>query len=103
MPLIELSKYESFSKEKPISKLLYDSENIRLVLFSLEAGQKIESHTVEPQVSMLVVSGKGKLIIGDKKVDVKQGYLGVCESMESHGFEADEKMVVLASITPSPK
>lgn len=103
MPLIDLSKHETFSKEKPGSKLLYNSDNIRIVLFSLEAGQKIEPHTVKPQVTMFVVSGKGKLIIGNNIIEVKQGYLGVCESMESHGFLADERMVVLAAITPSPK
>lgn len=102
MPLIELNKYESFNKEKPGTKLLYNSDNVRLVLFSLEPGQKVEPHTVQPQVSMLVISGKGKMIIGDNKFEVKQGFLGVCESMESHGFEAEEKMIVLASITPSP-
>lgn len=103
MPLIELDKFESFSKEKPGSKLLYNSDNVRIVLFSLEPGQKIDPHTVNPQVTMIVLSGKGKFIIGKDKLDVKEGYIAVCESNQAHGFSADERMKVLAFITPGPR
>lgn len=91
-----------FSEEKYVSKILFDSDKVRLVLFCLEKGQEVPPHIVKPQVTMLVFSGKGSFTIGNQTYKVKPDTLAVCESMEAHGIKADEQMVVLTSIIPCP-
>ncbi len=102
MGKISLKEHIKFSQEKYISKILFDSEKARLVLFCLEKGQEIVPHTVKSQVVMVVVSGKGTITVGNKTHKVKQDSLVVSESMEAHGIKADEQMVVLATIIPRP-
>ena len=99
---IDLKEHVEFSKEKYVSKLLFDSDKVRMVLFCLEKGQEVPPHTVKPQVAMLVISGKGSVTVGGKTYKVKSNSVAICESMESHGIKADEQMVVLASIIPRP-
>lgn len=102
MDKINLKDYVEFSKEKYVSKILYDCDKVRMVLFCLEKGQEVHPHTVKPQVIMLVISGEGSLIVGNKTYAVKPDSVVVCESMEAHGIKADDRMVVLASIVPRP-
>ncbi len=102
MGKISLKEHIEFSQEKYISKILFDSEKARLVLFCLEEGQEIATHTVKSQVVMVVVSGKGAITVGNKTHTVKQDSLVVSESMEAHGIKADEQMVVMATIIPRP-
>ena len=102
MGKISLKEHIEFSPEKYISKILFDSEKARLVLFCLEKGQEIAPHTVKSQVVMVVVSGKGTITAGNKTHKVKQDSLVVSESMEAHGIKAEEQMVVLATIIPRP-
>ncbi len=99
---IDLKKHIEFSKEKYVSKILFDCDKVRLVLFCLEKGQEVPPHVVKPQVVMQVVSGNGSFVIGNQTHKVKPDSIAICESMEAHGIKADEEMVVLASIIPRP-
>lgn len=102
MGMIDVKKHVEFSKAKYVSKLLYDSEAIRLVLFCLEAGQEVPAHTSDSRVVMSVIEGEGSFIVGDKTPDVRAGYIAVCEPNEEHGMKARTKMVILAAIAPAP-
>lgn len=102
MGMIDVKKHVEFSDKKYVSKLLYDSEDIRLVLFCLNAGQEVPAHTSDSRVVMTVVEGEGSFIVGDKTPAVKPGYIAVCEPNESHGMSAKTKMLVLAAIAPAP-
>lgn len=102
MGKINLEEYTEFSTSKPLSKMLYDCEQLRAVLFCLEAGQEVEPHTVVPKVTMFVVSGNGAFTVGDQTHEVEPGSFVVCESNEAHGIKAKERMMVLATIVPRP-
>ncbi len=91
-----------FSQEKYISKILFDSDKVRMVLFCLGKGQEVPAHTVESQVVMVVLTGKGLFIVGDKTYTAKQDTVVICKSNEAHGMKAEEQMAVLACIIPRP-
>ena len=91
-----------FAPDHPGKKLLYNSDNMRVVRFCLKAGQEIEPHTVVPEVLMLALQGKGVFTVGEKKFDVSAGSVVICRSNEAHGIKAKEDLVVMAVIAPSP-
>ena len=99
---IKLEEYVEFSPSKPLSKILYDCEKVRVVLFCLEVGQEVAPHTVVPKVTMFVISGKGAFTVGNQTHEVEPGSLVVCESNEAHGIKAKERMQVLVTIVPRP-
>ncbi len=91
-----------FASEHPGKKLLYNSDNMRAVRFCLKAGQKIEPHSVEPEVLMLALQGKGIFTVGKNRFEVTSGSMVVCRTKEAHGIEAKEDLVVMAVIAPAP-
>src|SRR3972149_6426689 len=92
----------SFSADKHVTKILHDSEKMRAVLFCLLPGQKVAPHTAPVEVLFYVIQGKAAFILGEEQVNLEAGAYAVSKINEPHGFEAKEKLVVLALIAPRP-
>ena len=102
MPRTVLGEQAEFLSERPVHKLLYDSEKMRVVLFCLLPGQVIAPHTSTSEVMMYLVEGEGTFTVGEEKQKLTPGSFLVCKSNEPHGFEATQKMMMLAIIAPRP-
>ncbi|MBI5420612.1 MAG: cupin domain-containing protein [Deltaproteobacteria bacterium] len=95
-------KEAGFSPDRPVSKLLYDSDALRVVVFGLLAGQEVPPHTAPSRVLLQVVQGKGAFITGSGERPAHPGAFVVTEPDEPHGLKAAEKTVLLAVIAPRP-
>ncbi len=102
MKVIKLNEKTEFIKDNVAKKLLHDSDEARFVLFCLEPGQEIEPHTSSSSVTIFVAEGSGKWL-GDSEIDFKKGDICFYEPEEPHGFRAEERSVLVAAITPSPR
>lgn len=102
MKVAHISQYREFSSERFVSKLIHDSENSRVVLFCLDAGQEVPAHSSTSEVIFLVVGGKGTIQVGDAEVMVEAGNIVTCPPQALHGIKAGEKIEVLAVIAPRP-
>lgn len=67
--LLALAQYG----EKRHSQIISDSDEARLVLFSLQNGQQVRGRG-EPRVHMLALEGEGELWAGDETVSAKAGH-----------------------------
>ena len=101
--VISLSQFREFDLKRLVSILLHDSENCRVVLFCLEAGQELAPHESSSEVILYVVGGKGLISVGDDEVEVEPEIIVVCPPMQPHGIKAGERTTVLAVITPRPE
>lgn len=97
-----LPDLERFDQSCPLSQLLYDSEQVRMVLFCLRAGQQVPAHTADSAVTMCLVRGKGSFLVGDQQYPAIPGTVAVCAPNQAHGMKAEQDMVVLATISPRP-
>lgn len=102
MYVFKVKDENGFSGERVQTKLLFDSDNVRIVLFFLDAGQEVEPHVSTSSVSILVLKGTGRWI-GNVEKDFSEGDLSCYNPEEQHGFAAKERSVLLAFITPSPR
>ncbi len=86
------------------TEVVIDVPEFKLVHFYLKAGQKVSLHASKSNVLTTVLKGKGKFFIGNEgnKTILNQGESIYYESMEPHGFEAIEDMIVEAFISPNP-
>lgn len=100
--MIDANKEAVFSPDRYQTKLLHDSPEMRVVVFGLEAGQEIPPHTAPVRVMMLVLQGKGAFGTGRGKKPAYPGAFVICEPNEPHSLKAEEKMVMLATISPRP-
>ena len=95
-------KEAEFSETRPASKLLYDSEAMRVVVFGLLSGQEIPSHTAPSRVVLHIVQGRGVFLTGSGEQPAHAGAFAITEPNEPHGLKAIEKTVLLAVIAPRP-
>ena len=95
-------KEAEFSETRPASKLLYDSEAMRVVVFGLLPGQEIPPHTAPSRVVLHIVQGRGVFLTGSGEQPAHAGAFAITEPNEPHGLKAIEKTVLLAVIAPRP-
>jgi quercetin dioxygenase-like cupin family protein len=95
-------KEAEFSPDRPVSKLLYDADPMRVVVFGLLGGQEIPPHTTPSRVVLHIVQGKGAFLTGSGMQPAHTGTFVVTEPNEPHGLKAEEKTVLLAVIAPRP-
>jgi len=100
--MVEVLKEAEFSPSRPVSKLLYDSDAMRVVVFGLLPGQEIPPHTVPSRVVLHMVQGKGAFLTGSGEQPAHTGAFVITEPNEPHGLKAAEKTVLLAVIAPRP-
>jgi len=100
--MFDTLKEVEFSPDRPVSKLLYDSDAMRVVVFGLLPGQEIPPHTAPSRVVLHMVEGKGAFLAGSGEQPANAGALLITEPNEPHGLKAVEKTVLLAVIAPRP-
>ncbi len=100
--MVDALKEAEFSPERPVSKLLYDSDAMRVVVFGLLPGQEIPPHTAPSRVVLHMVQGKGVFLTGSGEWPAHAGGFVITEPNEPHGLKANEKSVLLAVIAPRP-
>lgn len=88
--------------ERRDARVVSDSPEARLVLFSLQDGQQVRGRG-EPRVSLVAIEGEGELWAGEVKVAARAGTLLACSANEEHGARAGAgRFLVLGIITPRP-
>lgn len=88
---------------RPAVTIVHDQDDGRLVIFRLEPGQQVATHTSTASVFMTVVSGKGFITGGEGEQKVSTGEMFALPPREPHGMRTgDDSMVVAAVITPRP-
>jgi quercetin dioxygenase-like cupin family protein len=98
----------SFDKERVLDDSafspvpVYTSEDYRVILAYFKAGQFIPVHTPNIDLVLLVHSGKGEVVAGDVRMDVKAGDLIVVPKGEKRGVRAISDMEVLHLVSPPP-
>jgi quercetin dioxygenase-like cupin family protein len=97
----------SASPSRPATAVLHDSDDVRLVVFRLGAGQQVPPHRNGSSVMLTVLEGEG-LISGEEngapvEVRCKQGDVVTYVPNELHGMRAESgEFLLLATIAPRP-
>lgn len=94
---------EAAKSDVPGMEIIHDSDDARLVVFRLEAGQKLSDHTSPSTVILTVLEGSGYVRGGDSERKLHAGELVVFAPREVHGMRAvEEHFVLLAVMAPRP-
>jgi len=91
------------SPERPGTAILFDSADIRLLVFRIGPGQRVAPHQNPSTVTLTVLSGEGLLSGRDGERLCRAGDVVVYDPSEPHGMRAtDSELHLLAAITPRP-
>jgi len=100
--------YTSFDKERkynidefnPVP--IYSTNDYRVLLTFIKAGQFIPVHRPNIDLIFLVKSGKGKFVVGDEKFQIKAGDILVVPKGTKRGIYAEEDIEALHIVIPPP-
>ncbi|MEO8560793.1 MAG: cupin domain-containing protein [bacterium] len=91
------------SPERPATAILFDSPDLRLVVFRILPGQEVAPHHNASTVTLTVLHGEGMLSGREGERLCHVGELIAYEPGEQHGMRAtDSELHLLATITPRP-
>ena len=88
---------------RPATVILFDSADVRLVVFRLKPGQSVPPHRSPSSVLLTVLDGEGWLSDGNGDRACSSGDVVCYEPSEVHGMRAgDVELHLLATIMPRP-
>lgn len=88
---------------RPATFLAHDSDDARVVLFRIEPGQSVATHTSPSSVLLHVLSGSGIVTGAEGDREVRAGALVTYAPREPHGMRATtEQLLIAAVIAPRP-
>lgn len=102
MKTINLTEQQSFDPEGKVSRLVFDSDQVRLALFCSEPGQGVEGCSSTSRVSFTILEGEGEFFDGKSHLKAGPGNVVVWEPGAIHGYKAMTRLVFLATIAPRP-
>jgi quercetin dioxygenase-like cupin family protein len=102
MKLIDLNDLTKFTPEKPHRELLYDSPNLRVLVFNFEPGQElpVHSHPADSDVTLMILEGEGEFT-GTNEMPAKPGTVQIMPVCEPHGLKAHTRVRLLVIIAPT--
>lgn len=102
MDKIDTTAQRSFADDAKVSKLVFDSEQVRLALFCSEPGQGVEGCSSTSRVLFTILEGEGEFFDGKSRITAGPGEVVVFEPGGVHGYKATSRLVFLATIAPRP-
>ncbi len=81
---------------------VYTGDGYRVILAYLKAGQYIPVHSPKTDLVLLVHSGEGEVVAGERRLDVKPGDVVIVPRGEKRGVKARTAMEVLHLVSPPP-
>ncbi|MEO9046704.1 MAG: cupin domain-containing protein [Gemmatimonadaceae bacterium] len=97
----------SANPDRASTAILYDSDDARVVVFRIDAGQSVPLHSSDSTVLLTVVSGSGFVsgpvdgVVSEQRVTA--GIVATYSPGEMHGMRADSgDLVIVATIAPRP-
>lgn len=89
--------------DRPATAVVHDSPDARLVIFRIERGQQVPTHTNASTVVLAVIEGTGFVTGAEGERVATVGDVIVFEPREPHSMRADDsRFIVLATIAPRP-
>jgi quercetin dioxygenase-like cupin family protein len=93
----------SANPTRPATAVIHDTDDARLVVFRLAAGQEVAPHTSASSVLLTVLEGSGTLSGADAERVCRAGDVVAYAPGELHGMRAtDGELLLLATIAPRP-
>jgi quercetin dioxygenase-like cupin family protein len=93
-----LNELVQFADRGIVSKTLVDCPNTNVSLFALRTGQRMSGHASRWPATIQVMSGEGKIQIGESEHEGKPGSLFYMPAHTYHALASTDNLVFLLSL-----
>lgn len=94
----DLTASVQFASKGIVSKTLYDSSALKLVLFCFEEGQVMSEHTAPFEAVIQVLQGTASVVLGGVEHAAAPGALYIMPKGLTHAIAAKEPFVFLLTL-----
>jgi len=99
----DLNALVQFAQRGIVSKTVYESPALKMVLFCFEPGQALSEHAAPFEAVIHVLQGSADIMLGGKMFEGKPGSLFVMPEGLTHALTAKEPFVFLLSMVRAPR
>lgn len=93
---------KSFNDNRFNPKVVYESDDIKVILAYFKQGQFIPVHTPEVDVVLCILEGEAEVVAGDEKIVAKEKDLIIVPGGTKRGVRALTELTVLHIVQPPP-
>ena len=95
----DLRLEETWVRTGQNAKTLVKHPDFRIVLIAMRAGSRVHEHRAEGRVSIQCLSGRLRLSLPDRTVELRPAHMLVLDKSVAHDVEAIEEGALLLSIS----
>jgi quercetin dioxygenase-like cupin family protein len=99
----DLKAHIQFADQGIVSKTLFQSPSMKIVLFCFEPGQALSEHTAPFEAAIQVLEGKGTVRLGEEDYEAAPGALYIMPAGLNHAVKAKERFVFLLTMIRQQK
>ena len=99
---VNMKELKSFDEKKFNPKVLYQTDNIKVIAAYFEPGQFIPVHSPGVDVVLCVFEGEAEIIAGEEKFIAKKNDLIVVPKGKRRGVKALTELTLLHVVQPPP-
>lgn len=95
---VNLNERFQYAEKGIVSKTLFDSEKMKIVLFCFEEGQSLSEHQAPFNAQIVVLEGEGEFILGGEKFKGEKGSLFVMPEGLLHAIKATKRVSFILTL-----
>lgn len=95
---VNLNERFQYAEKGIVSKTLFDSEKMKIVLFCLEEGQSLSEHQAPFNAQIVVLEGEGEFILGGENFKGEKGSLFVMPHGLLHAIKATKRVSFILTL-----
>jgi quercetin dioxygenase-like cupin family protein len=89
---VNLCEKFQYAEKGIVSKTLFDSEKMKIVLFCFEEGQSLSEHQAPFNAQIVVIEGEGEFLLGKETFKGANGSLFVMPEGLIHAIKATKRL-----------
>ncbi len=81
-----------------VSKTVYESSGLNVVLFTFDAGQELSEHTASVPAIIHLLEGKAEVQLGERRIDARSGFWTYLPAKLPHAIRAKTRLAMLLTM-----
>ena len=94
----ELDALALYTDHGIVSKAVYESPGLSVVLFTFDAGQQLSEHTASVPAIIHLLEGEAEVQLGEQRIDGKPGFWAYLPANLPHAIRAKTRLAMLLTM-----
>lgn len=94
----ELDALALYTDRGIVSKTIYESPGLNVVLFTFDAGQQLSEHTASMPAIIHLLEGEAEVQLGEQRIDGKAGFWAYLPAKLPHAIRAKTRLAMLLTM-----